>query len=228
MALRSKLLPMAALAAVLALAVPGTALTQDVLSAPGRTDDERARDAGSKPLEVYAFWGIEPGMTVVDFIPGGGYNTVLLAHLVGEAGKVYAGPTRNDALANRLAANPLPNVMQGGLGDVPAGSADVIITVRNMHDLGDRAGAALAAAMTALKPGGVFGVVDARTNKDGYDESTHRINQQMVIEMVTAAGFEFVESSEMLANPNDDFGTWEGSTGRTNTDRMVLKFRKVS
>jgi predicted methyltransferase len=228
MSLRPKLsLALGLFALTAVVAVPFQATAQDILADPVRTDDERARDAGSKPLEVYAFWGIEPGMTVVDLMPGGGYNTVLLSKVVGDAGHVYAGPPRGDALANRLAAASLSNVhVIAGPGEIEAGSADAMITVRNMHDLGDRAAGFLAECHAGLKAGGILGVVDARTNKDGYDSETHRINQQMVIDLVTAAGFELVDTSEMLANPDDDFGTWEGAAGRTSTDRMVLKFRK--
>ncbi len=211
-------LGLAALALIAAVAVPQTVFAQDLSSVANRTDDERARDAGSKPGHVYAFWGLEAGMTVVDLIPGGGYNT----------GMVYAGPPR-DALTERLQANPISNVeIFGDPADVPDASADAVVTVRNFHDVvgGGRTEGILANVHRVLKSGGTFGVVDARTNMDGYDDSSHRINQQHVIDLVTAAGFEFVEASEMLANADDDFGTWEGASGRTNTDRMVLKFRK--
>lgn len=217
-----------ALALMIAVASPASVTAQEsILDDASRSDAERERDAGSKPLEVYAFWGIESGMTVVDLMPGGGYNTYILSKVVGDSGKVYAGPNRDDNLANRLEANPLGNVeIIGGAGELEAESIDVMITVRNVHDLGDRAAGFLEACLAALKPGGIFGVVDTRTDMDGYDSNTHRINQQMVVDMVTAAGFTLVDSSEMLANPDDDFGKWEGASGRTSTDRMVLKFQK--
>jgi len=216
-----------ALALVAVVAVPAYASAQDILDDPARAEGERERDAGSKPLEVYAFWGIESGMIVADLMPGGGYNTFILSKLVGDSGKVYAGPDRRGGLAERLAANPLDNVeIIGTASELAAESVDVMVTVRNMHDLGDGAGGFLEACIAALKPGGILGVVDARTNKDGYDGDTHRISQAMMVEIVTAAGFTLVESSEMLANPDDDFGKWEGASGRTQTDRMVLKFQK--
>lgn len=219
-----------ALALMIAVASPASVTAQEsILDDASRSDAERERDAGSKPLEVYAFWGIESGMTVVDLMPGGGYNTYILSKVVGDSGKVYAGPNRNDNLANRLEANPLGNVeIIGGAGELEAESIDVMITVRNVHDLGDRAAGFLEACLAALKPGGILGVVDARTDMDGYDSNTHRINQQMVVDMVTAAGFKLVDSSEMLANPDDDFAKWEGASGRLSMDRMVLKFQKES
>jgi len=81
--------------------------------------------------------------------------------------------------------------------------------------------------MAALKPGGILGVVDARTNMEGYDSNTHRISQKMMVDMVTAAGFVLVDSSEMLANDDDDFGDSRRGS-RFEIDRMVLKFQKES
>ncbi len=218
-----------ALALMVAVASPLSVSAQEsILDDASRPDAERERDAGSKPLQVYAFWGIESGMTVADLMPGRGYNTFILSKLVGDSGKVYAGPDRRGGLAERLAANPLSNVeIIGTPGDLAADSIDIIVTVRNVHDLGDRAGGFLEACLAALKPGGILGVVDARTNMEGYDSNTHRINQQMVIDMVTAAGFVLVDSSEMLANPDDDFGDSRRGS-RPETDRMVLKFQKES
>ena len=221
------------LALMVAVASPMSVGAQEsILDDASRPDGERQRDAGSKPLEVYAFWGVEPGMTVLDLMPGGGYNTYILSNVVGNYGKVYTGPDRENRegvrrMATRLADHPRGNVeIIAGASDLAAGSLDVIVTVRNMHDVIDNAPELLAACMAALKPGGILGVVDARTNMDGFDSNTHRINQKTMVEMVTAAGFVLVDSSEMLANPHDDFGKWEGASGRTATDRMVLKFQK--
>lgn len=222
-----------ALGLVAMLATGGAlfAAQQDILDDPSRPEEERARDAGSKPLEVYAFFGVEPGMTVLDLMPGGGYNTVLLSAVVGPEGTVYAGPDRRGRVQERVTAagDGLANVIViDDVAGLEENSLDVIVTVRNVHDLENRGNAAEAYAsyLRVLKPGGIFGVVDARTNKEGFDEETHRINQQMVIDHVTAAGFELVEASEMLANPEDDFGAFEGQGNRYEIDRMVLKFRK--
>jgi predicted methyltransferase len=219
-----------ALGAVAAIAVASLGFAQqDILNDPSRPAEERARDAGTKPLELYAFFGVQEGMTVADMMPGRGYNTIILSKVVGASGKVYTGPDRGDRMADRLAANPLANVqLIAAYDEIPAGSLDVIITVRNLHDLinGGREGAALAAWMTALKPGGFLGVVDARTTMEGFDGDTHRINEQTVIDAVTAAGFELVESSDLLANPDDDVTTRAETGNRYDIDRMALKFRK--
>lgn len=216
--------------AVVAVAGLGFA-QQDILNDPSRPEAELARDAGTKPLELYAFFGVEAGMTIADVMPGGGYNTIILAAVVGDSGKVYSGPTggQRDRITPRMEANPLSNVeLIAGYDEMPAGSLDVIITVRNLHDLinGSREADTLAQWMTALKPGGFLGVVDARTTMEGYDGSTHRINEQMVIDAVTAAGFELVESSDLLANPDDDITSRAETGNRYDIDRMALKFRK--
>ncbi|MGD8330128.1 MAG: hypothetical protein PVJ49_11890 [Acidobacteriota bacterium] len=218
------------LGAIALVAVASLAIAQqNALDSPGRTPDEHARDAGTKPLELYAFFGVEPGMTVADMMPGGGYNTVILSGVVGDSGKVYSGPDPRGRVSERLQENPLANVeVFTDYAAVPDASLDVIITVRNVHDLINRGnvGEVLADWMSELKPGGVLGVVDARTTMDGFDSSTHRINQQTVIDAVTAAGFELVEVSDLLANPDDDVSTRAETGNRYDIDRMTLKFRK--
>lgn len=218
-----------ALVGLVVAAPVSVALQAGPLDDPRRTDEDRARDPNSRPLEVYAFFGIEPGMTVVDLMPGGGYNTHILSNIMGDSGKLYAGPDRRGGLAARIESAGLDNVtVITGVEEISAGTVDVILTVRNIHDLELRmdTGPIYASYLAALKPGGIFGVVDARTPNEGADDSTHRINQQYVIDKVTAAGFELVEASEMLANPNDDASKWEGQGERTQVDRMVLKFRR--
>lgn len=214
-----------------ALIVAALAFAQGgVLDDPARPAEERERDAGSKPLQVYAFFGVEPGQTVVDLMPGGGYNTYLLSKIVGPEGRVFAGPDRRGRVAERVQADGLSNVQVfADIAEVPAGSIDVIVTVRNMHDLELRvadSASLYAAYLQALKPGGVMGVVDARMPGEGVDERTHRINERVIIDHLTAAGFELVDSSDLLANPDDDFGKFEGLCERYEIDRMVLKFRR--
>ena len=219
-----------AVAMVFALVLTSFAFAQHgILDDPARPAEERERDSGSKPLEVYAFFGVEAGMTVVDLMPGGGYNTHLLSKIVGDGGTLYAGPDRRGRLAERAAEAGWSNVtMIASADEVPAGSVDVIVTVRNLHDLESRGDTVpiYSTYLQALKPGGIFGVVDARTPKEGFDDGTHRINQQVIVDNVTAAGFELVAESDLLANPEDDFGKYEGLGNRYDIDRMVLKFRR--
>jgi len=87
----------------------------------------------------------------------------------------------------------------------------------------------LGTAFSSLKPGGIFGVVDARTDAEGVDSEAHRINEQAVIQAMESYGFEYVDSSEILADPDDDHTSASfGGDGRYTLDRMLLKFRKPS
>lgn len=222
------------LVAVAARATPQISWLED----PLRPESERLRDAGTRPLEIYAWLGIEAGMTVGDVIPAAGYNSHLLARLVGDHGKVIAAYTDAQSAARlqrRFAEADLDNVdVLTHLGDVPDRSVDTFLSVRNIHDLfipeaaaryGLDREAILADVLRSLKPGGVFGVVDARTPKEGVDDVAHRINEGAVIRELEARGFELVDRSDMLAVPDDDFEAG-GYPTRWNVDRMLLKFRK--
>ncbi len=194
-------------------------LDRAVLAHPSRTEDDRYRDTGFKPIEVYSFLGIEPEMTVADIWPGGGYHTHLLSLLMADEGKVlsvlgplylnedYEGWVR-DQLKERIDAGQLANVeVIGPLDDVADESIDVMITVRNYHDLGDKDArtAVLPDLMKKLKPGGVLGVIEAYTPKEGIDEPFHRINEDLVVEELTAAGFELLDRSNILLNEADTY-----------------------
>ncbi len=192
-----------------------------ILDHPGRSEDDHYRDQGFKPLEVYAFFGLRPGMVVGDLMPGGGYNTVLLSQIVGEQGKVVAilrpGPggdpervaRSRERFEQRMAEFALANVqIVDDPSALPDDALDLLLTVRNYHDLGeqDQRLAALPAFLRILKPGGTFAVVDAYTDKtDERDESVHRINDELAKREITSAGFEFVAASDLLANPDDTY-----------------------
>lgn len=222
------------------------AYDESVLEDPSRTEDDRYRDQGFKPLEVYSFFGVEPGMTVVDLWTSRLYNAAILSHLVGSEGEViativpsgepperYAQRTR-EAFEERRAAGGVENVeLLESLDQVPDDSVDVLITVRNYHDIGDKDArlAALPGLMRVLKPGGILGVVDAHTDMTGErDESTHRINADLAREEITSAGFEFVGASDVLHNPEDTFeydGREEDAPiHRYFIDRFVHKYQK--
>lgn len=220
------------------------ALDRSVLDDPSRSDDDRKRDEGFKPLEVYGFFGVRPGMTVADLWPGGGYNTQILSGVVGPEGKVLSvlGPlyTRSkyeervrERVGKRIEAGHLSNVtVVGPLADIPSGSVDVLITVRNYHDLGeaDERTAVLPELMRILKPGGILGVVDAFTPKPGRDVEHHRINEDLVIQEITGAGFELAGRSDVLVNPEDTY-EFDGREDdapihRYFIHRFVHKYRK--
>ena len=217
-----------------------------ILNDIGRNEDDRYRDGGFKPLEVYGFFGVDPGMTVVDLSTSGMYNAHILAQIVGLEGKVIATTTYRDIsrqgsvertqgiLARRNISGVLSNVeIVATLEDIPDNSIDMLITVRNYHDLGpseDRI-AAVSRLLRVLKPGGILGAIDADSNKtDERDESVHRMNEDMARREIESGGFEFLGNSELLYNPQDTFDFDGRDPGdpihRYYIQRWVLKFRK--
>jgi len=217
-----------------------------VLDVAGRSEDDHYRDGGFKPLEVYAFFGIEPGMTVVDLATSGMYNAHILSQLVGPEGRVIATSSYTEeprgmerlqgTFDTRNVDGVLSNVeIVGTLEDIPADSVDVIVTVRNYHDFGERDGriATLPRLLRVLKPGGVLGAIDAHTDKtDERDESVHRMNEDMARQEIESGGFEFLGNSEVLYNADDtlDFdGRRPGDPiHRYYIQRWTLKFAKPS
>ena len=223
-----------------------TGIDPAVLQVAGRSEDDHYRDEGFKPLEVYEFFGIEPGMTVVDLATGGMYNAHILAQIVGPEGRVIATstygtePRRMERIQESFATRNVDGVMDnveivGTLEDIEADSVDVLLTVRNYHDIGlheDRV-AAIPRLMRVLKPGGILAAVDAHTDQpDERDESVHRMNEDLARSEITSGGFEFVGSSDLLYNPDDTFDFDGRRPGdpihRYFIQRWVLKFQKPS
>lgn len=210
----------------------------------------QAQASGSPPLdpawkvpEVIAFIGVKKGATVADII--GGRLTGSLAKAVGPAGKVYAVETaevakiRPDVLdtMHTLAAQA-PNVVVSAdpvASPLPAG-LDAVVIRQNYHDLYDKfmgpadVGAFNRAVFTALKPGGVYIVLDhaaAPGSGIAATETLHRIDPARVKSDVLAAGFKLESESSILANPTDDHtkNVFDPSI-RSHTDQFLLKFRK--
>jgi predicted methyltransferase len=242
---------------------PDPALVSAVAS-PARPAAAVARDSARHPVEELSFFGLTPTMTVVELWPGGGYWTDILGPYLAKAGHYYVAlPTRGDAEedagANRWRAkiaadkDRLGTIHETALGaghfDIaPPGSADLVLTFRNLHNWMDAgyASEALAATFKALKPGGILGIEEHRGRndkpqdpkaKDGY------VRQDFTIALAKKAGFEFVGGSEINANPRDtkDWvdGVWtlpptlsQGDKDRARyvavgeADNYVLKFRK--
>ena len=216
-------------------------LDRSVLDDPTRPESERAEDGDRKAIEVYEWLGIQPGLTVGDLWPGEGYNTHLLSGVVGDNGRVvsvldfYAAGdfATKESLQTRIEVAGLGNVqLLDDLQDMESSSIDVMLAVRNYHDAGlfteySRADA-VAEMQRALKPGGVVGIVEVATDQPGWDEESHRLNEQVVIDDFTGAGFELSDRSDMLANPQDDQSTSGFEEGRHTMDRYLLKFTKTA
>jgi predicted methyltransferase len=244
---------------------PSAALKQAV-SGPHRTEANRARDQYRHPAETLAFFGVKPTDTVVELWPGGGWYTEILANYLSNGGTLIAaapGERGLEGLTKRLEANPalfgkvqkanFPTVL-GGTGVAP-GTADVVLTFRNVHnwamgyqhpDKKAYAPEAFAEMFAMLKPGGTLGVVDHRLpeSADAEREKTSGyVKTSTVRKMAEAAGFKYVGASEINANKKDTAnwpkGVWtlpptytEGETDRAKyqaigeSDRMTLKFVK--
>jgi predicted methyltransferase len=214
---------------------------------PARAQDV-AQDARRHGPEILAFSGLPKGGVVIDLIPGGGYWTRLFARAVGPEGHVYgiwprpyAMEARGDVVAyGKLAASSNFANVSGSVKPATEISApkpvDLVFTSQNYHDYPDKFMGPLdpavfnRAAFAALKPGGILLIIDhaAEAGSGMRDTDTlHRIDPAVVKQQVTAAGFEFVGESRLLANPADDhkLPVFDKAV-RGKTDQFIYKFRK--
>jgi predicted methyltransferase len=228
-------------------AVP--AYVSAAISDPARPADQVARAANRKPGEVIAFAGLKPGERVADFMPASGYFTRLFSRVVGAKGRVFAF-TPTEELKNCSAEETagiramahdsrFRNVVYA-MGPietfVPPMQLDMVWTSLNYHDLHDKfLGPANVAVwneevFAALKPGGVFLVIDhvAEPGSGLRDtERLHRIDPEAIKQEVEAAGFVFESKSDVLRNPADDHTARSfDPVIKGHTDQIVLKFRK--
>jgi len=207
---------------------------------PERSPAQRARDANRKPAEVLTLSGVKPGDRVIEFASFGQYFTTLLADIVGPRGAVYMydlpyTEKRAGAASRAFVAahsNSRYELVNYNTLELPH-NVDIVFNVLYYHDLSlnDIDTASLNARIfKALKPGGIFFVVDHNAAPGSGRRDTkalHRIDPALIRQEVTAAGFELVEQSNLLANPDDDHMTMVFSPAiRGRTDQTIFKFRK--
>jgi predicted methyltransferase len=216
---------------------------------PARPEADRQADADRKPAESVAFAGVKPGEKVVDLLPGRGYFTRIFSAVVGPKGHVYAMPPPRRpnapegspdpaAAVQAIAADPHYSNVSVIVASVTAlkvpEPVDLVWTSRNYHDFHNIPNADVPAIdkmiFDALKPGGVFIVLDHAAEKgSGFrDTSTlHRVDPEAVKKEVEGAGFKFEGQSEILRNANDPHKekVFEASV-KGKTDQFILKFRK--
>lgn len=232
------------------------------VAAPTRSPTNTPRDKYRHPAETLAFFGVKPGDTVVELWPGGGWYTEILAPLTkAGGGTLYAAAPWERGL-NRVKAKQAENAdvygavklaefpNAGTNPKVPDGSADVVLTFRNVHnwrfDGADNTANAFRQIFAMLKPGGTLGVVEHRLNEgddSAKEEKSGYMKKSSVVAFAEAAGFKLAGESEINANPKDskDYpkGVWtlppnltEGEKDREKyvaigeSDRMTLKFVK--
>lgn len=257
-----------AVVALAVLAAPGAQARSEpaskaldrAIAAPHRSPANRLRDQYRHPAKTLAFFGVKPGHTVVELWPGAGWYTEILAPYLAEHGDLtVATPlertegTRkllasNASLYGRVKLGTFP-MMEGGM-PVPPGSADVVLTFRNVHNWRfggkDNAQAAFDQIFAMLKPGGVLGVVDHRLPEgmdSALEEKSGYMKRSSIVAFATKAGFKLKGESQINANPKDTHdwpnGVWTlppvyrlGDVDREKyaaigeSDRMTLKFVK--
>jgi cytochrome c peroxidase len=218
---------------------------------PERPQEDLARDGASRPADVLALMAIEPGQRVLDFHAAGGYFSELLSRAVGPGGQVVATYHEPDRVLSpgvreaRYGDARLPNVeivfAKHNALDRPSQSLDAVLMSMVYHDTywsGDDVDwgpvdqqALLAELYDALKPGGVFLVIDhqAEAGADPYDSAvaTHRIDREVVMRDFTQAGFRLKAQSDLLRHPDDqhEVQIFEDSVYRS-TDRFMLLFER--
>ena len=240
-----------ALAGHVSIAEPNRqSIYEQALASESRFEGDAARDAGRNPAAVLKFLGITPGMTVLDMFSGGGYYSEILANVVGDSGNVVAHSNTaylnfvGEEFVNRYKAGRLANVdilmAENNKLRLDENHYDAIFMGLAYHDIywvnpdngwheidGDKFRAEL---LKSLKPGGVLGITDHSAGPETSRSDAiplHRIDKAIVIADLEAAGFELVEESDVLRNPDDDYSKNVFAEGiRGNTDRFVLKFRK--
>ncbi|MDX9740445.1 MAG: methyltransferase [Gammaproteobacteria bacterium] len=238
-----------------------------IIEGEHRSEADRARDVHRHPVETLLWMGIRDDMTVVEVTPGAGWYTDILAPFLRDHGQYYAagfdpdssvGFFRNAALRFRQKVEADPALY----GDVkitvlappahtriaPPESADMVLTFRNVHNwmAAGTTEAIFDAVYQALKPGGILGIVEHRGDPERPQDPKARfgyVNEEYVIARAEAAGFEFVDRSDINANPRDTKdhpeGVWTlpptlrlGDDDRERylaigeSDRMTLKFVK--
>ncbi len=218
------------------------------MAAEIRGEADTKRDRNRRPINTLRFFGLRDDMKVIELLPGGGWYTKLLAPVLKENGELYVAFGIGNVTENLLGEDGFDQVkLTAEDSEVyrPEGSrtytlettglgvtdADIVFTFRNYHNFGPQGRAAMNNAVyDALKPGGIYAVVDhtRRHMETDNDENRRRADPVMVIKEIQSAGFELVDYSGIHFRADDELRYEVGrATVTGNTDRFTLKFRKV-
>lgn len=230
---------------------PTLTIYEAAVASDTRPESDRERDANRKPAEVLEYIGIEPGMTVLDLFTGGGYYAEIIAHVVGDQGKVIAQTNEayrsfggmGEQLDARIGENGLSNIeilmAENNELSLEPDSIDAAILVMSFHDLwlvdeengwpAIDVAQYLAEVRSGLRPGGTFTIIDhvgaAGVSAEESGNSLHRIDPALVVEAVQDAGFTLEGESDVLRNPDDDHTQIVFAEGlRGKTDRFLMVF----
>ncbi len=220
---------------------------ENAMASDLRTGAETDRDRNRMPIETLEFFGLRDDMKVVELFPGGGWYTKLLAPVLAENGEFYIAYGTSRAQST-LEGKPGFEKMQitatgAEIGraegarfytasntDLGVKNVDMVLTFRNYHNFDEASRAALnQSVFKALKSGGIYALVDhTRRHMQGdSDENRRRLDPVLAIKEILAAGFEFVDFSDLHYRPDDELIYEVGrKTVTGNTDRWTLMFRK--
>lgn len=216
------------------------------LKAEIRTEAETERDRNRRALKTLEFFGLRHDMKIAELIPGGGWYTKILAPVVSEKGQYYAalgtGRIENllkepgfekgkivaaDAKLYRKDGERFYSLEADSLG---VADLDMVLTFRNYHNFGEQGRRNMnKLAFDALKPGGIYAVVDHTTRHMEQPNSANRrrVDPVLAIKEIQEAGFEFVDYSDLHYRADDELRYEVGvKSVRGNTDRWTFKFRK--
>ncbi|MEZ5565238.1 MAG: methyltransferase [Gammaproteobacteria bacterium] len=221
-----------------------TAMQSDI-----RTPEEKARDAERRPRETLEFFRLRDDMRVIELMPSGGWYTKILGPVLADKGELYVAigaergiapliknvPSMSKVKIAKSTEKLIPSKTQVGLFDVGpfslgVSNADLVLTFRNLHNFTPEGRANLDnAVFNALKSGGLYGVVDhmRRHNEPDNPENGRRVDPVQAIKEIQAAGFVFVDYSNVNYRPDDELRYEVGRKSVTgNTDRFTMLFRK--
>ena len=211
-----------------------------------RTEAETDRDRNRKALQTLEFFGLRDDMKIIELIPGGGWYTKILAPVVSDKGEYYAaiGTSRikdlmeesgfekikivaEDAKLYRKEGERFYSLEADSLGTK---DLDMVLTFRNYHNFGEDGRRNMnKLAFAALKPGGIYAVVDHTTRhmEEPNSANRRRVDPVLAIKEIQEAGFEFVDYTDLHARADDELRYEVGVKSVTgNTDRWTFKFRK--
>ena len=240
-----------------ALLDPAEAALKAALAAPHRTPAFVARDGWRHPFETLGFFGVQPGMTVVELSPGGAWYTEILAPLLRDQGQLILGANDPASIhayyrraAERLKAklDARPDVYgrvvltvfepPAQLQFAAPGSVDRVLTFRNVHNWAAEGDAVVLAVFKsvyqALKPGGVCGVVDHRLPAGRVQDakaSSGYLHEAYVRRLAESAGLRLDAASEINANPRDSAdhkgGVWALPPTYANKDADRARYEAI-
>src|SRR5210317_895770 len=223
------------------------AKVEAALAAESRPEAHVERDRNRRPLETLKFFGMSDDMRVLELLPGGGWYTRVLAPVLAENGKLYValgtgrvkeniltlpGFDKVEALETSDNTHRPPGERLYTMDEFEFGvrDLDMVLTFRNVHNFGEKGRMMMhRESFNALKSGGVYGIVDhTRRHMEADDnENRRRIDPVLVVKEVLAAGFEFVDYSDLHFRPDDELEYEVGRHSvRGNSDRFTFLFRK--